>query len=77
MLQALFEADEIEEARLLQARLIPVNSAVTTMFGVAGLKAALEMTVGYGGKPRLPLQPLGEHARNQLFEILRMVPQDQ
>jgi 4-hydroxy-2-oxoglutarate aldolase len=77
MLQALFEADELDEARALQARLIPANSAVTTMFGVAGLKAALEMTAGYGGKPRLPLQPLDEQARSRLFEILHTVPQDE
>jgi dihydrodipicolinate synthase/N-acetylneuraminate lyase len=77
MLQALFEADEMEEARTLQARLIPANSAVTTVFGVAGLKAALEMTAGYGGKPRMPLQPLGEQERRRLFEILHAVPQDE
>jgi len=77
MLQALFEADEMAEARTLQARLIPANSAVTTTFGVAGLKAALEMTAGYGGRPRMPLQPLGEQERRLLFEILHSVPQDE
>jgi 4-hydroxy-2-oxoglutarate aldolase len=37
---------------------------------VPGLKAALELTAGYGGRPRPPLLPLTEQERNQLAEIL-------
>lgn len=70
LVQALFEAGQIEEARALQARLIPANTAVTTTYGVPGLKAALEMLNGYGGKPRMPLQPLNEHERGKLTHIL-------
>jgi 4-hydroxy-2-oxoglutarate aldolase len=72
-LQALFSAGKIEEARLLQARLAPANTAVTATYSVPGLKAALELTAGYGGNPRPPLLPLTEQERNQLAEILREV----
>ncbi|GCE17760.1 dihydrodipicolinate synthase family protein [Dictyobacter kobayashii] len=69
-LQALFEQEKIEEARILQAQLIPANSAVTSKYGVAGLKAALEHCVGYGGVPRLPLQPLTQHEQQALLSTL-------
>lgn len=68
--QELFEQENIEEARVLQARIISANAAVTTVYGVAGLKAALEHTMGYGGMPRLPLQSLASHEREQLVQIL-------
>lgn len=71
--QALFEAGELEEARQLQARLIPANAAVTSIYSVPGLKAALELTAGYGGAPRLPLQPLTAQERVHLAELLRSV----
>src|SRR3989441_6015559 len=72
-LQELFIDGKLEEARLLQARLVPANTAVTATFGVPGLKAALELTAGYGGRPRAPLLPLTEQERNQLVEIIRGV----
>ncbi len=71
--QALFEAGEMEEARLLQARLIPANAAVTNIYSVPGLKAALELIAGYGGAPRMPLQPLTDQERTRLAELLRSV----
>lgn len=46
------------EAQRLQAAIIPLNQSVTGHYGVAGLKAALGATRGYGGDPRPPLLPL-------------------
>jgi len=69
-IQELFNAGRLEEARILQARLVPANTAVTSTYSVPGLKAALELTVGYGGRPRQPLQPLTEQERTKLAEIL-------
>ncbi len=74
LLQALFEAGELEEARSLQACIIPANAAVTTIYSVPGLKAALEIVAGYGGKPRQPLQPLSLEERNKLATILGAMP---
>jgi 4-hydroxy-2-oxoglutarate aldolase len=71
--QTLFNAGQLEEARRLQARLVPANTAVTTTYNVPGLKAALELTAGYGGRPRSPLQPLTESERNHLAQILQVM----
>jgi 4-hydroxy-2-oxoglutarate aldolase len=69
--QTLFTNNQLAEARRLQAALIAPNNAVTTLFGVPGLKAALEQVAGYGGKPRMPLQPLGEQERQRVKEIFK------
>ena len=71
----LFEAGRLEEARRLQARLVAANTAVTATYSVAGLKAALELTAGYGGTPRSPLHPLTEEERILLARILEQVLQ--
>ncbi len=68
--QALFDAGQLAEARVLQARLIPANNAVTTVYSVPGLKAALDLTTGYGGLPRMPLLPLDDQERVKLAEML-------
>jgi len=73
--QELYHAGQLEEARSLQARLVPANTAVTTAYNVAGLKAALELTAGYGGSPRAPLHPLSAEERRQLATILERVHQ--
>lgn len=71
--QELFQAGQLEEARRLQAVLAPANTAVTSGYSVPGLKAALELTAGYGGRPRRPLQPLTDNERKQLALILERV----
>src|SRR5205823_1805367 len=72
-LQELFNAGQLVAARQLQALLAPANTAVTTTYSVPGLKAALELTAGYGGRPRSPLQPLSGQERAQLAAILQRV----
>lgn len=69
--QALFDAGQLEKARILQARLVPANAAVTNVYSVPGLKAALELVAGYGGSPRMPLQPLNVQERAKLAEMLQ------
>lgn len=66
----LFQQGQLEEARTLQAKLIPINTAVTSRYGVPGLKAALELAVGYGGLPRPPLLPLTSSEREQIKKLL-------
>jgi 4-hydroxy-tetrahydrodipicolinate synthase len=66
----LWQEGRLEEARALQGRLIPVNAAVTSGYGVAGLKAALEFVAHYGGAPRRPLLPLNESERVRLRGLL-------
>ena len=69
-LYRLFEAGRWDEATDLQRRLIPVNTAVTGRFGIAGLKAALDMLGYYGGPVRSPLQPVVEDERRALRGVL-------
>ncbi|NXK19002.1 HOGA1 protein, partial [Arenaria interpres] len=47
-----------QEARNLQHRLIEPNTAVTSRFGIPGLKKAMEWFGYYGGPCRAPLAPL-------------------
>jgi len=68
----LFNAGEIDRGRELHLRMLPVNLAVTSRFGVSGLKAALDMVGFYGGPPRLPLLPLDDERRQELQNILKM-----
>lgn len=58
------------EAKALQLRLIPPNTAVTSGYGVAGLKAAMDMVGLYGGSPRSPLQPLSGKQQELLRGVL-------
>ena len=68
--QELFNAGQLAEARILQARLAPANTAITATYNVPGLKAALELIVGYGGRPRLPLLSLTAEEREKLAAIV-------
>ena len=61
-----FKGGDLELAAQIQQRLIPANKAVTSHFGVPGLKAALDLLGGYGGPPRRPLLALDEEDRNTL-----------
>jgi 4-hydroxy-2-oxoglutarate aldolase len=70
-LQTLFRSGDAENARALQQRLIEANTAVTATYGVAGLKAALDLIGFYGGPVRSPLQPLADADRERLASILR------
>jgi len=69
-IQELFDLRKLEEAELLQKKMVPVNKAITATFGVAGLKAAMDMIGLYGGLPRLPLNPLDEKTKQKLKSIL-------
>jgi len=67
----LVKAGELDAARELQLKMIPVNQAVTAVYGVPGLKAALDMRGYFGGDPRLPLLPSSEQERSEMEAILK------
>jgi len=69
-IQRLFEAGRWDEAAELQRRMLPVNAAITARFGIAGLKAALDMLGYYGGPVRSPLLDSSEGEQKVLREIL-------
>ena len=51
-------------------RLMPVNAAVTSKYGIGGLKVAMEMVGLYGGEPRLPLRRPNADAVDDIRRIL-------
>jgi 4-hydroxy-2-oxoglutarate aldolase len=59
-----------EQARRLQARLLPVNTAVTVTYNIPGLKAAMDMIGSYGGPPRRPMLPPTQEEKTALRRIL-------
>jgi 4-hydroxy-2-oxoglutarate aldolase len=61
---------ELEQATSLQSRLTPLAQAVTTRFGIGGLKAALEMRGYVGGSVRAPLRAPDEKAREEIRRCL-------
>ena len=67
----LVKAGELDAARDLQLKMIPVNQAVTAVYGVPGLKAALDMLGYFGGDPRLPLLPSSDQEKSEIKVILK------
>jgi 4-hydroxy-2-oxoglutarate aldolase len=63
-------AGALDEARAIQLRLVEANLAVTSRFGVAGLKAALELCGRPVGVVRAPLLPLEPEEKAALRTIL-------
>lgn len=61
------------EARDLQLRLIPINTAVTSGLGIAALKQGLDWIGYFGGPVRSPLLPLNETQQAKLRELMLKV----
>jgi 4-hydroxy-2-oxoglutarate aldolase len=66
-LYALVREQKHAEALALQRRITPLAKSVTSTYGVAGLKAAMDLTGYVGGAPRRPLSP----ATPQVVETIR------
>ena len=69
-IQKLIENGKLNEALELQQKMIPVNKAVTAKYGVAGLKAAMDMLGYFGGEPRAPLSGLADPDKENIKKIL-------
>jgi len=65
-----FQSGETDRAVMLQSRLTPLAAAVTTRFGIGGLKAALDMTGFVGGAVRAPLHAPNDDAREEIRTLL-------
>jgi len=66
----LFLDGRLKEVQDLQVRLIYANTAVTSRWGVAGLKAAMDSLGMYGGPVRTPLLALSSENKKLLDSIL-------
>jgi 4-hydroxy-2-oxoglutarate aldolase len=69
-IQSLCDSGQWSEAAELQRRMLPVNAAVTSLYGIPGLKAALDLLDYYGGPVRSPLLDLATADREELRAIL-------
>lgn len=67
----LVKAGDMDAARELQLKMIPVNQAVTAIYGVPGLKAAMDMCGYFGGDPRPPLLPSSAQERSEIEAIIK------
>ena len=65
-----FEAGDHERARRLQLALTALATAVTSTYGVPGLKLAMDVAGFKGGHPRRPLLPAPASARDELQRLL-------
>jgi 4-hydroxy-2-oxoglutarate aldolase len=66
----LFRQGEVDRARLLQSHLTPLAAAVTTRFGIGGLKIAMDIRGYTGGFVRAPLTAPNHDAREELGKLL-------
>ena len=69
-------AGEREHAARLQARLTPLATAVTTRFGIGGLKAGLDIKGLTGGAVRAPLRAPDAEAREEIRRCLADAEQE-
>ena len=65
-----FKTGELKHAERLQSKLSPLAEAVTTRFGIGGLKAALDLTGYRGGFVRAPLKAPQEAAREEIARLI-------
>ena len=67
----LFKAGKKDDARRLQLDLVPLNKALVEVYGIAGLKYALDLRGYYGGPARLPLLPIEDKAKLDIAALLK------
>ena len=70
-IQEAFSAGDLDQARETYLRILPVNTAVTATYGIAGLKWALDLLCYQGGAVRNPLLPLTPEGKTAMETILR------
>lgn len=69
--QRAFSAGNLVKARETYLRILPVNTAVTATYGIAGLKHAADLMGYEGGAVRSPLLPLSPEAKDDIGDTLR------
>jgi 4-hydroxy-2-oxoglutarate aldolase len=65
-----FRGARLAEAGRIQEALTPIHKEVVARYGVAGVKAALDLLGHAGGPTRPPLRPLPERDRERVREVL-------
>ena len=66
----LYKDGQMDKAKKLQLGLLELNAAVTTRYGIGGMKAAMELVGFHGGSPRRPILPATEDVRRKIAEMV-------
>ena len=69
-IQSLFDKGKMDEAKALQNQLTPLAKAVTTRYGIGGLKIAMDLAGYFGGNPRRPLKSPSKEVGEELKRLL-------
>ena len=69
-LQELFELGKIKGAEKLDVYARELSSKAAGKYGVAGVKAAMDLLGYFGGDPRIPLLPLNVQQKEELKDVL-------
>jgi len=69
--QEAYRSGNLDRAESIHTRVLPVNTAITATYGIAGLKHALDLLGYEGGAVRSPLLPLTQEARTVIEAILK------
>jgi 4-hydroxy-2-oxoglutarate aldolase len=67
----LIKKGELDKAKSIQLNLIELNKAVTSKYGVPGVKAAMDLLGYFGGEPMKPLRKLNYEQLVDLKSILK------
>ena len=70
-LQKIFESGDLKEGRKMDEYLRSLSSKAAGKYGVAGVKAAMDLRGYYGGDPRIPLLPLKDEQKAELARVLQ------
>lgn len=69
-LYRLFTQGEYDKAKELSFGLARLNQAVSSSWGVAGVKAAMDITGFKGGQPRHPLRVISDEAKERIKQAI-------
>jgi 4-hydroxy-2-oxoglutarate aldolase len=72
-LHRLYRKGSYDEALELHRKILQINRAVSGRFGVAGVKAAMDIAGMKGGEPRHPLRPLSVGQRDSIRSIVEQM----
>jgi 4-hydroxy-2-oxoglutarate aldolase len=70
-LQKLYESGNLEEAQKLDVYARQLSKNAAGNYGVAGVKAAMDLLGYHGGNPRIPVLPMSDEAKAELKAVLQ------
>lgn len=70
MIYDAFFQKRFEDALIIQRDLVSINTALTSRFGISGLKYAMDRCGYFGGPTRLPLLPLDDWEKKEVDKLV-------